>query len=265
VSARTLNPWNLFVGAMIPNWLCARGELSPGAKLCYARLCQYAGQHGVAFPSQLELSTALGVSERHARRYLRELSAIGPQGEPLTYPPLIQVHRAGLRKTNRITFLLHPWMGVDGLWKTPANRTITSGQERTETSGPIGRESEEENHRKRAKPPLRARATSSPLPGHRPGEHLVTGLSHALNLPGAWQPGLKQHQVAAVRAKLDTLSAADRDKVEGFAGWLLKTGVADDVAQAILSDYLAHPEVDNPFAYYAAGSEARRRLQRALA
>ena len=36
------NPYKLFVGSFIPEWLERRKEISPGAKLCYARLLRHA-------------------------------------------------------------------------------------------------------------------------------------------------------------------------------------------------------------------------------
>jgi hypothetical protein len=60
---RLINPYKLFVGSFIPNWLLKREEISQGAKLCYARLCQYAGEDGECYPSQKKLAEALGIPE----------------------------------------------------------------------------------------------------------------------------------------------------------------------------------------------------------
>src|ERR1035437_5480160 len=68
-----INPWRMFIGSMIPNWLQRRTEVSQGAKLAYARLAQHAGEKGRCFPRQRTLATELGVSERTVREYLREL------------------------------------------------------------------------------------------------------------------------------------------------------------------------------------------------
>jgi hypothetical protein len=94
-----INPYKLFYGAFVPNWLLQRTEITSGAKLMYARLCQYAGDDGHCFPSQDQLSQALGVRERQVRNQLAEL--IGHK--------LIEKRRAGLRKTNRYYFLKHRW------------------------------------------------------------------------------------------------------------------------------------------------------------
>jgi hypothetical protein len=95
-----INPYKLFCGAMVPNWLMCRTEISMGAKVLYARLMQYAGDDGLCFPGQDELSQALGVSERNVRNYLAELIA----------HKLIEKVRTGLRKTNRYYFLDHRWL-----------------------------------------------------------------------------------------------------------------------------------------------------------
>jgi hypothetical protein len=94
-----INPYKLFYGAFVPNWLLQRTEITSGAKLMYARLCQYAGDDGHCFPSQDQLSQALGIRERQVRNQLAEL--IGHK--------LIEKRRAGLRKTNRYYFLKHRW------------------------------------------------------------------------------------------------------------------------------------------------------------
>src|SRR5688572_3926181 len=61
------NPYRMWVGSFIPNWLM-RQKISPGAKLAYARLAQYAGKDGQCYPSQKDLADELGVGERMARQ-----------------------------------------------------------------------------------------------------------------------------------------------------------------------------------------------------
>jgi hypothetical protein len=95
-----INPYRLWVGAFIPNWLCCRYEISQGAKLCYARLAQYAGKDGSCYPSQESLSAELGVSERTVRDYIGELKQ----------EKLIDVKQRGLQHANEYFFLVHPWM-----------------------------------------------------------------------------------------------------------------------------------------------------------
>jgi hypothetical protein len=80
-------PWKKFISALIPNWLLSRCEISQGAKLCYARLAQYAGKEGRCFPKQRTLAAELGVSERMARKYIKELTAIGLREQLRLLPP----------------------------------------------------------------------------------------------------------------------------------------------------------------------------------
>lgn len=100
MSAGTINPFRLFTGAMVPVWLLERSELSPGAKLCYARLARYAGPRGVAFPRLDTLGRDLGVSRDQAKRYIRELVRCR----------LIRAERGGFHRANRYAFLSHPWI-----------------------------------------------------------------------------------------------------------------------------------------------------------
>lgn len=105
-----INPFNLFVGSYTPNWLLRRTEISPGAKLCYARLCQFAGHDGECFPSQAKLASEMGAGERQVRRYLSELEDQG----------LIEIVQPGLNQPNRYLFLWHLWMEEGGLKKEPS-------------------------------------------------------------------------------------------------------------------------------------------------
>lgn len=98
-----INPYNQFVGSFIPNWLLRRSEISPGAKLCYARLAQYAGQDGKCFPKQETLAAELAVSVDQAQRYLQELIRCN----------LVETQRCGLGKANSYFFLSHPWNSTE--------------------------------------------------------------------------------------------------------------------------------------------------------
>src|SRR5262245_12108586 len=94
------NPYRMFYSAQVPNWLMKRPELSPGAKLCWARLAQYAGDNGQAFPAQATLAAELAVSARQVRTYIKEL---------LTQE-LLTTRQFGLAQTNAYIFLWHKWM-----------------------------------------------------------------------------------------------------------------------------------------------------------
>ncbi len=97
-----INPWRQFRGSFLPNWLLEVPErlLSARAKLTYARLAQYAGRRGVAYPRQPELARSLGASWRSVKRELLELRRTG----------LISVVQAGDGKAARYFFHEHPWL-----------------------------------------------------------------------------------------------------------------------------------------------------------
>lgn len=67
------NPYKLFVGSFIPNALLRFTGLSSTAKLVWARLAQYAGEHGIAFPKITSLAEEVGLSDCQAQRILKEL------------------------------------------------------------------------------------------------------------------------------------------------------------------------------------------------
>lgn len=67
------NPYKLFIGSFIPNALLRFTGLSSTAKLVWARLAQYAGENGVAFPKITSLAEEIGLSESQAQRLLNEL------------------------------------------------------------------------------------------------------------------------------------------------------------------------------------------------
>jgi len=77
VEGRPFNPYKLFVGAFIPNCLMEYEGLSSTAKLCWARLAQYAGRDGAAFPSQETLAKKIGVSKRYCVTVLKALEKAG--------------------------------------------------------------------------------------------------------------------------------------------------------------------------------------------
>ncbi len=95
------NPFLLFNGAWLPNGLLERTDLSPGAKLAYARLCQFAGKDGLVYPSIATLGKEIGFKERRARELVAELEEAR----------LIE-RRPKPGTTNRFVFLWQPWIGT---------------------------------------------------------------------------------------------------------------------------------------------------------
>lgn len=134
-----INPFRLFVGSFVPNWLLSQPSISQGAKLTYARLAQYAGSNGVAWPNQESLSEELGVKPRQLRTYLQELESAS----------LIHVTQRGLGKPNEYRFLAHAWMREPDRQDTATpDRQYSAGPERQDTATPL-----EENQRRESIPP----------------------------------------------------------------------------------------------------------------
>lgn len=160
MTSRRINPFKLFTGSFIPNWLLKRKEISPGAKLVYARLCQYAGADGFCYPGQKSIAVEVGLASeeevkehkefqcrqgRQIRRFLKELEA----------NRLIEVERVGKKCSNRYYFLWHGWMAIDTSERTIApltprsERTIVVTSERTLVPTPYKENhKEEKNHKK---------------------------------------------------------------------------------------------------------------------
>jgi len=89
--------------AIIPNWLLERKDISSGAKLVYARLCQFSGKNEKCYPSIKTLAKAVGCGVTSCRKHINELKK----------NHLIKVKRLGLRCNNRYYFLQHDWMAED--------------------------------------------------------------------------------------------------------------------------------------------------------
>jgi hypothetical protein len=119
---RRINPYKMFNGSFIPEWLMPRKEISPGAKLCYSRLARYAGKDGKCNPKIETLAGALGVSDRQCSSYLSELKE----------HDLIEAHRLGLGKANQYFFMQHKWMGIGE--KHPSDTRDTSTQDMKDTA-----------------------------------------------------------------------------------------------------------------------------------
>jgi hypothetical protein len=142
-----INPWRMWHGAFVPEWLCREKGASPGAKLTYGRLCRYAGKKGFATPTQDEIAEEVGVEIRQLQRYVAELKKIG----------LIEVEQRGLNQPNVYRFPAHPWMGfpdtsdVSGPDTSdraaPDQHDVTGPKDTSDVSPPTStRESQVESH-----------------------------------------------------------------------------------------------------------------------
>ena len=70
-------PFNLFFGAVMPNWLMKRTEINGNDKMIFSRLCQYAGKNGKAFPKRETLAEEVGLKENTVRKILIKLENNG--------------------------------------------------------------------------------------------------------------------------------------------------------------------------------------------
>lgn len=122
------NPYTQFTGSWLPTWLLQRRELSPGAKLVYARLARYAGKRGVAFPRHATMAAEVGLSERQVRTYLGELRDAR----------LIYSVQSGRGKPARYFFLTHVW--ITGQTRSSA-RQDAAGQKASARQDAAGQKS----------------------------------------------------------------------------------------------------------------------------
>jgi hypothetical protein len=90
------NPFNLFDGALVPNQILRCRELLPSEKLVFARLTQFAGANGRAWPSVDRLSEEVSLSIPQTRRCVRGLEEKGF---------IRRVSRSG--RSNEFEFLWH--------------------------------------------------------------------------------------------------------------------------------------------------------------
>ena len=135
------NPYRLFVGAFIPNALMEYTGISQGAKLIYARLSQYAGEKGEAYPSLETLANDIGVKKLQAIQYLKELEK----------KQFIKVLRANgkdkfLHKTNRYIFL---WNAIFNMHTSAGMQKHTSAgmQKHTQRESVVRESSERESEK----------------------------------------------------------------------------------------------------------------------
>ncbi len=90
------NPFNLFDGAMIPSEILRHPDLLPSEKLVFARLLQFAGGKGRAWPSVERLAKEVALSVPQTRRCVGSLESKGL---------IRRVARSG--RSNEFEFLWH--------------------------------------------------------------------------------------------------------------------------------------------------------------
>lgn len=87
-----LNPYRMFLGAFLPNWLLKNTEITPSEKLTYARLCQFSGKDGRCFPKIDTIAQEIGLEERQVQRNLQRLEESGLI-EVIRRPPQVNEYR----------------------------------------------------------------------------------------------------------------------------------------------------------------------------
>jgi hypothetical protein len=90
------NPYKMFHGSFIPDWLSKRQDLGAGAKMVFARLARYAGDDGYCYPSYKTIADEIGMAR------ITVIKAVGQ----LVEKGLLQVE-SGMQigKANRYFFL----------------------------------------------------------------------------------------------------------------------------------------------------------------
>lgn len=200
---KRINPYKRFDGAWVPNWLLEREEVSAQAKLLYARLAQYAGKKGYAWPTQETLAHATGLPGRTLQRHLQELEGYG----------LVEIERRGLNLPNVYYFLEHEWMGLNDApipdapeWPIKIRQFGVSRsaklayQDAPPVAYPI---KEEENHRKESveeTPPLSPSQGEGHITKKNPRKQKSTSATPGgwKRLPQDWFPS--EELIAAMKA-----------------------------------------------------------------
>lgn len=111
----------MFNGSFLPNWLLSRPDLPANYKLVYARLAQFAGKDGRAYPSHKTLGDEVGLGFEAIRKILRGLV-------DLNLLEAVQNHREdGSNSTNSYYFLEHPWMATDAIFDPTPGMGVKEG------------------------------------------------------------------------------------------------------------------------------------------
>jgi hypothetical protein len=120
VVGEPFSPFRLFEGVFLCEAVARHVSISAAEKLCYARLCKYAGKGTTAWPKQETLAEDLGVSVRQAHAYLQRLES----------ESFIRSKRRGLGMSNEYEILWHPCFECD------ENDIATSDPDRNNPADP---------------------------------------------------------------------------------------------------------------------------------
>ena len=73
IAGKRFIPHRLFNGVFIPNVLLETDLISPVDKIVWGRLCQFAGENGVCFPSFSTIATKTAISRSGAIKSVNAL------------------------------------------------------------------------------------------------------------------------------------------------------------------------------------------------
>jgi len=74
IPGERFNPYGIFTGIWIPDFIFHDPDLTPLSKLLYGRLLRYAGRNGISWPSQEELANEMGTSLSTIEKSLKKLA-----------------------------------------------------------------------------------------------------------------------------------------------------------------------------------------------
>lgn len=83
------NPYKMFVGSFLPNWLLERKDLSSADKLVWAKLAQHNGENNKCYPSQKKIAEELGLYHEKINISIKSLCEKGlirkikPEGQEI--------------------------------------------------------------------------------------------------------------------------------------------------------------------------------------
>jgi hypothetical protein len=215
------NPYKVFQGVFAPYWILEHRGIGTGAKLCYVRLLGFAGKDARCYPSLETLGKSLGVSDRQARDYVKELERAG----------LIAAEQRGLRRTNVYFFLWTAELeklshsvpdGSDDPDDSP-KESVGPPSDQNSTSG-LARNNRSAPDRKRSSAP--DRNSSSGLERRYPSGPIGINSVGINSLESSSSPSAACHSTAA-GGRTKTTSAREpitEQKAEGLPGSTNRTG-----------------------------------------
>lgn len=247
-------PFRLFRGMFIPNVLAKSKLLTPGQKILWARLSQYAGEDGLCYPGTGRLISELGMSKSGVMKCINELIA---KGFLEKYTP--GKASQGKKETCRYFFLWHPVFEEaleapstqSGLDRGSSNRAGTQSTpcpvHRVDYSSPqSGPKENNQDNKNTTTTTTEQRERKSESSGRSGGFSLSESQRHYIELKvkrTAMEGDLKKSNPARFEnylirmAKLGKLDMADKEELEDWNRSLNSQRVdADSLPPIIIQD-----------------------------